>query len=123
MEIIILCGKICSGKDWVAQNRFPDFKQIATHDAVSDIIKSEKRSEMQDTVDLDGEIASWLINRINFIFRFGGHEKFIITGIRQVSIIETLLKSFPDAMLKWVEADTDVRKKRYESNRGRDEDI
>jgi len=122
MEIIILCGKICSGKDWVAQNRFSDFKQIATHDAVVDIIKSEKRSEMQDTIDLDSKIASWLINRINFLV-FGGHEKFIITGIRQVSIIETLLKPFPDATLKWVEADTDVRKKRYESNRGRNEDI
>jgi len=118
-EIILVIGKMCSGKDFYCQNVLSDYHQITTHDIVKDLIKCEVRSAMQDTKSLDMVIADELIATIKQTTA----QKIVVSGIRQLSIMTSVFYYFKDVSIRLIETSRATRMERYYSNRQRSEDI
>ena len=82
-------------------------------DTVSDIVKSlinsEKRSDAVNTVHYDQQIITRLIDEIN------KHDKVVVEGIRQPSIIQALQSYYGSQIVDmiWLDVPTDVRKERF----------
>lgn len=113
-SIIIVLGRICSGKGTYAKQYFSStigYKQythVATSDVVKELTGSLSREQLQQTSHLDQTIADHLLNLID------KHTCIIIDGIRQVSIIRKIIDTHGSAVsLVWLEVPTSVREARY----------
>lgn len=110
-KVVLLFGKICSGKSTYAKALAYITK--AKHITVSDIVKrisgQASRSELQTTGHMDVLIANELINEIN------KYDKVVIDGIRQYSIVVELAAEYgiENLDLVWLEVPDDVRKYRF----------
>lgn len=107
MKIIYLCGRICSGKS----SYEPQYKRIKVSDIVRDIINSNDREKLQDTLHLEIQILD-KINSSLIKCKQNKEEVIIVDGIRQPFILDQLNKIHPGE-IHWLEVPVKEREKRY----------
>jgi len=83
-DVIFLSGYICSGKHTFSKQSLPDHTPIVVSDIVKSITGKVTRKELQDTANLDTEIAQ----RICDIINDNPLKQYVVDGIRQRSIYE-----------------------------------
>lgn len=116
-EIILLFGRICSGKtSFKATSSY----RIVVSNIVRDLIQSQDRNELQQTMHLDERIAEEIVSCLDALTTAISknliEEKVIIVdGIRQASIVKYILDWYPKSELIWIDAPTATRKRRYEA--------
>jgi cytidylate kinase len=110
-RIVLLFGKICSGKSTYADALcyITKAKRITVSDIVKRVSGKNTRSELQNTQNLDMQIAQELIAEIE------KYERVVVDGIRQASIVWGLVNEFgfDNIDMIWLEAADDVRKYRF----------
>jgi len=112
-KITLVFGRICSGKGSYLKDVD---KRFVVSDIVKNIISSNNRDALQNSLHLDSQIGTTLINNIH-IASMANREHIVVDGIRQVSIVDRVLKAFPEAELVWLSVDDFERKRRYESRK------
>ena len=117
-SINLICGPICSGKTTYCKERMkgPIDSCIKVSNVVRRLSKAESRKDLQNTSNLDEQIAEELIHIIECGMLY--HNNFYIDGIRQLSIIERLVENFKDNKhlrieITWLEVPYKVREERY----------
>jgi dephospho-CoA kinase len=118
-QIVIVCGKICSGKGHFCANQFPGYYQVTVSDVVKQLAKTQVRSELSDTKSLDMAIADVLIEEIN------KHDKVVVDGIRQRSIIERLVQAFGSQIqdIIWLDVPEETLRQRFEQRGASKDDL
>ena len=120
-RIVLLFGKICSGKSTYADALcyVTKAKRVTVSDIVKRVSGKASRSELQQTQDLDKEIARELIAEIK------KYDKVVIDGIRQYSIVVELAAEFgmDNLDLVWLEVPDDIRKYRFSDRSVAKDDI
>lgn len=111
-KIKLVFGRICSGKSSLKRDPLRDAVIEVSH-LVKTLIKRSNREALQNTVDLDMEIAELLLNRIAELEAENAWSVIVIDGIRQASIVQQVLERYPEVELVWVEVPTEERKRRY----------
>lgn len=110
-KIVLLFGKICSGKSTYADALcyVTKAKRITVSDIVKRVSGKASRSELQSTAHMDQDICYELCQEIN------KYDKVVIDGIRQYSIVLGLAAEYGlDSLdLVWLEVSDEVRKYRY----------
>jgi hypothetical protein len=112
LKLVLVFGRICSGKG----SHLPGIRRIVVSDIVKSIISSSNRDALQNSLHLDSQIATTLINNI-YIANMANEEEIVVDGIRQVSILDRVLNAYPEAELVWLEVPTEERKRRYEARK------
>ncbi len=109
-EIILVCGNLCSGKGHFCQAKYPDFYRIEISSVVKSLSKATDRLDLSQTAYLDIKIIERLIELIS------AHNKVIVDGIRQPSILQALERHYGDQIkdVIWLDVPEDIRRKRYE---------
>jgi hypothetical protein len=111
MKLTLLFGRICSGKS----SMYPDAKRVVVSNIVKGILQTTDRNKLQDSLHLDQEIAQSICMNLHFYAEQYPHV--VVDGIRQSSIVDFVLKEFPDAELIWLEVPVRERKRRYEARK------
>jgi hypothetical protein len=111
-SIKLVFGRICSGKG----SYLPDVRRIVVSDIVKRIVSSNNRDALQNSLHLDSQIATTLINSI-YIATMANEEYIVVDGIRQTTIVDRVLSVYPDAELIWLEVPVEERKRRYENRK------
>ena len=110
-KVVLLFGKICSGKSTYADALcyITKAKRITVSDIVKRVSGKVSRSELQNTAHMDQDICHELCHEIN------KYDKVVIDGIRQYSIVLGLAAEFglENLDLIWLEVPDDVRKYRF----------
>lgn len=110
-RIVLLFGKICSGKSTYADalSYITKAKRITVSDIVKRVSGKVSRSELQNTAHMDKEICEELCLEID------NYDSVIIDGIRQYSIVSGLAAKYGYDMmdLVWLEVPEDVRRYRF----------
>ena len=110
-RIVLLFGKICSGKSTYADALcyVTKAKRITVSDIVKRVSGKVSRSELQNTAHMDKEIALELIQEIK------KYDKVVIDGIRQYSIVIGLAAEYglENLDLVWLEVPDEVRRHRF----------
>ena len=91
-------------------------KRFVVSDIVKNIISSNNRDALQNSLHLDSQIGTTLINNI-YIACMANREHIVVDGIRQVSIVDRILDAYPEAELVWLEVPAEERKRRYEARK------
>ena len=112
-KITLVFGRICSGK---GSYRKDADKRIVVSDIVKSIVSSTNRDALQNSLHLDNQIGTTLINAI-YIASMANRDHIVVDGIRQVSIVDRVLNAYPDAELVWLEVPVQERKRRYENRK------
>ena len=94
-RVTLVFGRICSGK---GSYRKDADKRIVVSDIVKHIISSNNRDALQNSLHLDSQIGTTLINAI-YIASMANRDHVVVDGIRQVSIVDRVLNAYPDAEL------------------------
>lgn len=111
-KVTLVFGRICSGKGRYTEDA--DCR-IVVSDIVRFILKSEDRTVLQNSLDLDNEIARRLLHALDSALAI--FDNIVVDGIRQVSIVDRVLQAYPEAEMVWLEVPTEERKRRYEARR------
>ncbi len=123
-SVVLLFGKICSGKSSFADalSYVTKAERITVSDIVKRVSGAQSRAGLQNTKDLDQAIAHELIQEINRVLKYG---KVIVDGIRQQSIVDRVVKEFKPINIEgiWLEVPDDTRKHRFYDRVGRMDDI
>lgn len=110
-RIVLLFGKICSGKSTYANalSYITKAKRITVSDIVKRVSGKASRSELQNTAHMDQDICHELCQEIN------KYNKVVIDGIRQYTIVMGLAAEYglENLDLVWLEVPDDVRKYRF----------
>lgn len=110
-KIVLLFGRICSGKSTYADALcyITKAKRITVSDIVKKVSGAATRSNLQETSHLDGEIAKELINNIN------NYEKVVIDGIRQSAIVNRIVHEYGISNIDmiWLDVPEEVRRQRF----------
>lgn len=110
-KIVLLFGKICSGKSTYADALcyVAKAKRITVSDIVKRVSGKASRSELQNTAHMDQDICHELCQEIN------KYDKVVIDGIRQYTIVTGLVAEYglENVDLVWLEVPDDVRKYRF----------
>ena len=119
--IIIVLGKLCSGKGTFCKfftSKPLNYHHVTTSDIVKRLTGLQTRSTLQFTETLDADIASELINIIKT------NPKTIIDGIRQPSIIDAIINAFgiSNVELIWLDVPDDVRLQRFNDRQDKKDD-
>ena len=109
-SIKLIFGRICSGKG----SYLPDVRRIVVSDIVKRIVSSTNRDALQNSLHLDNQIGTTLINSI-YIATMANEQHIVVDGIRQTTIVDRVLNMYPDAELIWLEVPVEERKRRYEN--------
>ena len=91
-------------------------KRIVVSDIVKGILSSSNRDALQNSLHLDNQIGTTLINSI-YLASMACREQIIVDGIRQVTIVDRVLSMYPDAEMVWLEVPVEERKRRYENRK------
>jgi predicted kinase len=123
-QIIAVCGPVCCGKTTWCNEHMDKSKD--SYIKVSDIVKmlsnAQTRAELQNTKDLDKQIATELLKQVDSLFKVS--DIVYIDGIRQLSIFEYLKEQHTHIKLVWLEVPYEQREQRYNSRADlRDSDI
>jgi predicted kinase len=118
-EIILVCGNIACGKGTYCTKKYPGFAHITVSDIVKQLSKQTERSELGKTAYLDLKIIQALIEKIN------QHDKVVVDGIRQVSILHALENHYQQQIKKviWLDVPEDVRKQRFAGRKDRKDNL
>lgn len=110
-SIILVCGNLCSGKGHYCMAQYPEYTRIGVSDIVKDLSKFTDRSQLGTTAHLDQAIAKVLIEKIE------QHDKVIVDGIRQMSIMTALEQHFGKQVkdIIWLDVPHDELRNRYQS--------
>lgn len=117
-HIVLVCGKLCSGKGHYSQQYFLNYKIITVSDIVRKFSNFHSRSELSATKKLDQKIADELIEMIK------PYNKVVVDGIRQISIMKQLQKYFGSDIqdIIWLDVDNEILKSRfYKRNASKDD--
>lgn len=110
-RIVLLFGKICSGKSTYADALcyITKAKRITVSDIVKRVSGKASRSELQNTTHLDQDICYELCQEIN------KYDKVVIDGIRQYTIVTGLIAEYGlDAIdMVWLEVSDEERRNRF----------
>ena len=110
-RIVLLFGKICSGKSTYADALcyITKAKRITVSDIVKRVSGKISRSELQNTAHMDQEIIKELCVEIN------KYNKVVIDGIRQHSIVLGLSAEYglSNIDMIWLEVPDEIRKYRF----------
>lgn len=110
-KIVLLFGKICSGKSTYADalSYVTKARRITVSDIVKRVSGKVSRSELQDTAHMDLNIAKELIKEID------NYDKVVIDGIRQYSIVSELVLHYgvENIDMVWLETSNEIRKYRF----------
>ena len=110
-KIVLLFGKICSGKSTYADALcyITKAKRITVSDIVKRVSGKVSRSELQGTAHMDVEIIKELCAEIN------KYDKVVIDGIRQYSIVLGLSTEYglSNIDMIWLEVPDEIRKYRF----------
>lgn len=115
LNVIFLCGEICSGKNYYYKNlmEVQGWDRIIVSDIVKELIQSKKREDLQSTANRDLQIADVIVVKMK---TFNGKGKLVIDGIRQTSILERIEKSIDaDYGYIWLDVDFEKRRERYKA--------
>ena len=115
MKITYLCGRICSGKSTYR----PEARRLMVSDIVRNVVRSNDREKLQNSMHLDEQILEGLSICIDYDIEMGV-EELIIDGIRQPSILKRLSAVYGGEIV-WLEVPLEERKRRYEA-RGAEKD-
>lgn len=116
-SIVIICGNLSSGKGTYAKQRYADFHHISVSHIVKSLTGMKTRSELSTTGALDTQIIHELIKQIS------EHDKVVVDGIRQPSILHKLKLHFGDQIKDIVWLDVPEEKRRqYFTNRAASKD-
>lgn len=112
-EIICISGRLCSGKGYVIERDYPNHLVVVVSDIVRMITQKSARRDLQNTANLDVEIVKVIMG----IIANNSDKSICIDGIRQISILNELLRLTPQREFKlvWVHADRQVRLDRYDA--------
>ena len=120
-KIVLLFGKICSGKSTYADALcyVTKAKRITVSDIVKRVSGKISRSELQNTAHMDKEIALELIQVIS------SYDKVVVDGIRQYTIVLELAAEYgiDNLDLIWLEVPDDIRKYRFHDRAVSKDDI
>lgn len=111
-KLRLVFGRICSGKGHYTKDAE---RTIVVSNIVRSIVNSTDRSTLQNSLHLDKQIADAILYYIEYSLEH--YKDVAVDGIRQVSIVNRILKYYPDAELVWLEVPTEERKRRYESRK------
>ncbi len=124
-QIIAVCGPVCCGKTTWCNEHMDNSKD--SYVKVSNIVKmlsnAQTRAELQNTKDLDKQIATELLKQVDSLLKTS--DIVYVDGIRQLSIYN-YLKAFSDqtVSLVWLEVPFEEREQRYNSRADlRDSDL
>jgi len=110
-KVVLLFGKICSGKSTYADALcyITKAKRITVSDIVKRVSGKISRSELQNTAHMDVEIIKELCAEIN------KYDKVVIDGIRQYSIVLDLSAEYglSEIDMVWLEVPDEIRKYRF----------
>ena len=112
-KVTLVFGRICSGK---GSYMLDADKRIVVSDIVKGILSSSNRDALQNSLHLDNQIGTTLINSI-YLASMACKEQIIVDGIRQVTIVDRVLSMYPDAEMVWLEVPVEERKRRYENRK------
>ena len=112
-KVTLVFGRICSGK---GSYMLDADKRIVVSDIVKGILSSSNRDALQNSLHLDNQIGTTLINSI-YLASMACREQIIVDGIRQVTIVDRVLSMYPDAEMVWLEVPVEERKRRYENRK------
>jgi len=118
-HIVLVMGKLCSGKDYYCQSYInKGYFHITTSDVVKRVSGKTSRSELQKTQDFDTQIVEELISIIE------ENPKIIIDGIRQLTILNAIESKYPTSSIKkvWLEVPDDIRQTRFNSRNASKDD-
>jgi hypothetical protein len=115
-EVILLFGRICSGKS--SFQAFTSYR-ISVSNIVKDLMKSEDRTKLQNSLHLDERIAEEIIGVLDATTTCVEkgvikRRPIIVDGIRQSTIVDKVLEWYPDSHLIWLNTSESTRKLRYE---------
>ena len=120
-KIVLLFGKICSGKSTYADALcyITKAKRITVSDIVKRVSGKVSRSELQGTAHMDVEIIKELCAEIN------KYDKVVIDGIRQYSIVLGLSTEYglSNIDMIWLEVPDEIRKYRFHDRAVSKDDI
>ena len=96
-EIIVVCGRICSGKSSFQAMSY----RIVVSNIVRDLMNSNDRLELQKSMHLDHRIAKEILDILDATSTciekgIIKRSPIIVDGIRQASIVDAILKQYPD---------------------------
>lgn len=105
--ISFVCGQLCSGKTAYSKALASISRgvYIEVGDIVRSLLATDNRRVLQDSQTLDQTIVSKLKEEV----LNNQYSDLIISGVRQKSILE----SFKDATLLWIECPKSIRQDRY----------
>ena len=110
-KIVLLFGKICSGKSTYADALcyVTKAKRITVSDIVKRVSGKASRSELQNTAHMDQDICHELCQEIN------KYDKVVIDGIRQYTIVTGLVSEYglENLDLIWLEVPDATRRYRF----------
>jgi hypothetical protein len=112
-KVTLVFGRICSGKG----SYMKDTHRLVVSDIVKQIVSSTNRDVLQNSMHLDNRIAQAIIYYITGLFDQSYQDHIVVDGIRQVSIVDRVLETFPQAEMVWLEVPYDERKRRYEARK------
>lgn len=118
-QIVLVSGKICSGKGHYCATRFPEYKQITVSDVVRSIANVASRSELSKTIALDQQIADKLIEEIS------KYQLVIVDGIRQLSILKRLQQHFGSQIedIIWLDVPEETLRQRFAGRQHNKDDM
>lgn len=108
-DIILVSGRLCSGKGHYCTTNYPDHFHLPVSSVVKQLANTQVRSELAKTADMDQLIIQELMHQIK------AHPKIVIDGIRQPSIIRAIQDRFGDRVrdVIWLDVPENVRKQRF----------
>ena len=114
-EVIIVCGRICSGKSTFQSMSY----RIVVSNIVRDLMKSDDREKLQNSMHLDERIAEEIVGVLDATTTciekgIIKRKPIIVDVIRQSTIIDKVLEWYPDSELVWLDVPETKRKQRYE---------
>lgn len=116
--IVLVLGKMCTGKGVYCEKAFPGMQKIVVSDIVKSLSGARTRSQLTKTKHLDLQIADEIVRQIH------GHSKVIVDGIRQMSIIQRIVDEFGEDNIDviWLETPEDEMRRRYYRRGSRKDD-
>ena len=109
-EIVLVFGRLCSGKGTFCKPYIDDgYHHITTSDIVRRLSGESTRDKLQGTHDLDLAIGDEMVEVIS------DYDRIIIDGIRQVRIVEKILRAYTDSNLPNTIDDDTIVFGRFES--------
>lgn len=108
-DIVLVSGKLCSGKGHYCKTQYPDHYHLPVSDVVKRLTNTNVRSQLADTATLDQQILQELSKEIS------QHPKIVIDGIRQFSILVGLQRRYGTDIsdIIWLDVPDDVRRERF----------